>query len=106
MKLFVISDAAVQTAFQAKLTAMFAANPTILRIDGVRDEPDGSWFNYSFGKTPVFSGLDWLQNFDTLTGSGTMIIENIAYPLLKYIPTWKVDGIDPATVWPFVCEYI
>lgn len=106
MQLFVISDADVQTSFYAYLTTAFGATPTMLRIAGVRDEPDGSWFNYSYGKTPVFGGLDWLQNPDTLTGWSTMIVENIAYPLVKYIPTWKVDGVEPALGLPFVCEYV
>lgn len=106
MQLFVITDAYVQTTLFATLTTMAAGNPVIFRVDGIRDEPNGDWFNYSYGKAPVFAGLEWLQTLDTLTGYGTMIVENIAYPMMKQMLTWKVDGVDPTTAFPFICEFV
>jgi hypothetical protein len=106
MVLFVISDSYIQTSIFDILAQLVGQNPAVFRVDGKRDEPNGDWNNYSYGKQLAFGGLDWLQTYDTLTGSGTMIIENIAYPLMKQILTWKVDGVDPDTPFPFICEFV
>lgn len=49
----------------------------VFRIDGLKDEASNSWFYYSYGQSPAFSGLDWLINADTLTGLNSLVVSNM-----------------------------
>lgn len=105
MKLFVIDSANTQTALFKYLFPTYSSVDTIFRVDGTRDETDGNWYYYSYGKTSAFAGLDWLLTPDTYTGWTTMVVTNLAYPMEKVIPTFKVDGLDVNLLLPFICEY-
>lgn len=107
MKLFVVNSAAIQTAVFAALLAGFGPNPVVLRADGLRDEAgDNKWYFYANGKTPAFTGLSWLTSNDTLPGLNSLVITNMAYPMQKYNPTFKIDGLDSVTAFNVLCEYV
>lgn len=105
MKLFVIDTASTQSALFTYLEPKYPEFDVYFRVDGIRDETDGNWYYYSYGKSSAFTGLDWLMTVDTLTGWNTLVVTNMAYPMDKIIPTYKVDGLDPTMLFPFICEY-
>lgn len=107
MKLFVIDTAATQKILQNALLQVLSG-PWVLRIEGLRDEKgDNKWYYSSpVGKTPAFAGLDWITSADTLTGLNTLVITNMAYPMMKYLPYLKIDGLSPTDLFNTICEYV
>lgn len=106
MKFFAIDSSAIQKALFDSLYPLFLYSPAYFRVDGIRDETNGNWY-YNNGQTLAFSGLEWLISSDTAPGFNTLVVTNMAEPMVKVIPTMKVDGfeansyIDPF----FICEY-
>lgn len=109
MVLFQIDSDNTQQALFAFLTSAVSQD-AVFRVDGIRDEATatggtGNWYYYSYGKADAFAGLDWLVGADTLDGLNTMVVTNMAFPLSKAIPTWKVDGLEPTYEFNIICEY-
>lgn len=106
MTLFTIDSAKIQTALFETLYPLYQNVDAVFRVDGTKTEPGGIWYSYSNGKVPVFAGLDWLINSDTYTGWTTMVVTNMAYPMPKTVPTFKVDGLDATILFPFICQFM
>lgn len=101
MKFFVIDSAPVQTSLFKDLNARFPVNPKVYRVDGVKTNE--VWL-YD-GNVPAFAGLDWLIDADTLDPYNYMMVSNMAWPMMKIIPNFKVDGVDNVTPFDFICEF-
>ena len=100
MALFKIENAMVQTAFYAVMNQMFGVG-ACLRIDGARDETgDNLWYSYSYGKTPIFTGLNWHPGTDFCTKCTSLVI-------YKHTQTsFTVEGTNPATAMWAICEFV
>lgn len=105
MKLFVIDSDITQIALFKALYPKYLTVDAVFTVDGTRDIPTGNWYSYSYGQVASFAGLNWLINSDTYTGWTTMVVTNLAWPMPKAIPTFKVDGLDATLTFPFICEY-
>jgi len=109
MYLLQIDSADLQTMLFAILDQALGASgvPFAFRVDGLRDSTDKKWYYYSKGaKVPAFAGLKWYMTSDTLDGSDSLILTNLAYPVQKGLMTSAIDGIPLSeNSVMYICEY-
>lgn len=100
MRLFVINNSAVQSAFRASVTqSLVGIANGFLWINGRRENEE--WFAYDPVRNPSYDGIDWVQ---TANVDGRVSGDCLRYTA-QFGPLMRSMGTDCRNRAWFICEY-